>query len=242
MGSRPSFLLQSMCSLSSPHHEGPPSGGIVGLLLCAGWGRRHGGDKLQQTLPDGRTVAQRAAHQLQQGGCDRVVAVLRPNQQALGLSLGRQGVGVVWSDAAAAGMGHSLAAGVQVTAGAHGWVVALGDMPMVQPATIAQVVVSLKQGASIVTVHHQGQRGHPVGWAASWGHALAELGGDRGARELLWAHHERTQRLDVHDPGVLFDIDTPEALSALWAHWPEVPPASEVPADLGVQPPLGRAA
>ena len=131
MGSRPSFLLQSMCSLSSPHTDGPPSGGVVGLLLCAGWGRRHGGDKLQHTLPDGRTVAQRAALQLQQGGCDRVVAVLRPNQQALGLGLSHLGVGIVWSDAAAVGMGHSLAAGVQVTAGAHGWVVALGDMPMV---------------------------------------------------------------------------------------------------------------
>ncbi len=196
--------------------------GIVGVLLAAGWGRRHGGDKLSEPLPDGSTVAMRAARQLRQGGVDGLLAVVRPTQQGLAEQLRAEGATIVWSEAAAHGMGHSLAAAVQATAGAAGWVVALADMPMVRPSSTQRVVQALREGAPTAVLRHAGQRGHPVGWSAAWAPSLSALTGDQGGRTLLQAQPQRVTTMDVDDPGILIDVDTPEALQRLRARWTEL--------------------
>jgi molybdenum cofactor cytidylyltransferase len=60
---------------------------------------------------------------------------------------------------------------------------------------------------------YQGQRGHPVGFGAEHGEALRGLDGDTGARALLAAN--RVARLDLDDPGILRDVDTPDDLAGV---------------------------
>lgn len=182
--------------------------GIVGVLLAAGYGRRFGGDKLLHTLPNGEPMALAAAGPLL-AGCDEVVAVLRPAQTRLAGLFVERNIRVLVSNEAELGMGHSLAAGVRVSLNAHGWVVALADMPNIQAATVAHVVAALRAGASIVVPEYAGQRGHPVGFAHNWGAQLIELRGDVGARAILSRFPEAIHRIPVDDPGILFDIDTP---------------------------------
>ncbi|MCK7579437.1 MAG: NTP transferase domain-containing protein [Chromatiales bacterium] len=62
---------------------------------------------------------------------------------------------------------------------------------------------------------HRGQRGHPVGFSAEFAPALRALQGDRGARDLLARHADRLQCLEVDDPGVLLDVDTPADLAMI---------------------------
>jgi len=38
------------------------------------------------------------------------------------------------------------------------------------------------------------------------------LSGDSGARAILQAHPQAIRRLDVNDPGILQDVDTPQDL------------------------------
>jgi molybdenum cofactor cytidylyltransferase len=110
-------------------------------------------------------------------------------------------------------MGASLAAGIQASEDAEGWIVALADMPRIQIATIEAVARALDGGAPIVAPYYNGQRGHPVGFGAEHRDALLSLDGDSGARALL--DSQRVMRLDVDDAGILRDIDTPEDLRAL---------------------------
>ena len=107
---------------------------------------------------------------------------------------------------------HSLACGVRASAGADGWVIALGDMPWLQPATIAQVARRLETGAPIAAPEYRGRRGHPVGFGAAFGPALMALRGDKGAQELLRRNRGRLHRLPCNDPGCLADIDHPSDL------------------------------
>lgn len=113
---------------------------------------------------------------------------------------------------AARGMGHTLAAGVRASDGAAGWVVALADMPGILPSTIALVAQALGGGASIVAPRFRGDRGHPVGMASRFRDDLLALQGDAGARAIVAAHKDAVTLLDVDDPGVLKDIDTPADL------------------------------
>ncbi|WP_027800881.1 nucleotidyltransferase family protein [Paraburkholderia dilworthii] len=188
----------------------------TGILLAAGVGSRfdpHGlQNKLLARLPDGTPVAQEAAHRLLRA-VPRVLAVVRPGAEALARLLNDAGCDVAFAPAAERGMGASLAAGIQASEDAEGWIVALADMPRIQIATIEAVARALDGGAPVVAPFYEGQRGHPVGFGAEHRDALLSLDGDSGARSLL--RSQRVMRLDVDDAGILRDVDTPDDLRGL---------------------------
>ncbi len=186
---------------------------ICALLLAAGAGRRFGADKLSAALPDGTPVGVAAAQNLLAAGCE-TLAVVRTADAGIAPALARLGVRLTPCVDADLGMGHSLACGVRASAQADGWLIALGDMPFVRPASIAAVAAALARGAPIAAPSYGGRRGHPVGLAAGFRDHLLGLRGDEGARRLLRAHAGRMVRVDVDDPGVLRDVDWPGDLAA----------------------------
>ncbi len=106
-------------------------------------------------------------------------------------------------------MGDSIAAGVAACPDADGWLIVLGDMPFILPSSIERVVAAIADDAVSVPVQ-DGEFGHPVGFGRSFGPGLQALSGDRGARPLFT--QGRVVEVAVDDPGVLWDIDVPEAL------------------------------
>ncbi|MDQ0624637.1 MULTISPECIES: nucleotidyltransferase family protein [Paraburkholderia] len=190
----------------------------TGILLAAGVGSRFDPqgvqNKLLARLPDGTPLAHEAARRLLLV-VPTVLAVVRPGAEALARLLNDAGCDVVFAAAAERGMGASLAAGIDASDDAEGWIVALADMPRIQPSTIEAVARTLDGGASIVAPFYEGQRGHPVGFGAEHREALMSLDGDSGARSLLMSG--RVVRLDVDDAGVLRDVDTPGDLRGVVA-------------------------
>ena len=189
-------------------------GPIVGILLAAGASRRFGADKLTQSLPDGDVVAVRACRNLL-AGTDSVMAVVRPGSERLAALLQAEGADVLICADADQGMSTSLVSGVRARPEAAGWLIALGDMPWIAPATIRKVANALRMGATIAAPRRQGRRGHPVGFAHFLGTELAALSGDEGAKAVINAYLEQLQLIDCDDPGVLRDIDQPEDLNPL---------------------------
>ena len=108
-----------------------------------------------------------------------------------------------------AGMGDSIAAAVAATTQANGWLVLPGDLPLIQGATLRAVAAAMQQHVVVVPMY-RGQRGHPVGFAASCRAALLALQGDQGAASVVRAQPAR--ELNVDDAGCLSDIDTLEDL------------------------------
>ena len=186
----------------------------VGILLCGGSASRFGGEKL---LAGAEPIAARAARNLLEGA-GRVLAVVPVGRVELSRALETAGCRVLESDRTALGMGSSLAAAVEASVDAGGWIVALGDMPAVAPRTIAMVKGALESGALIAApVDGEGRRGHPVGFAAALRDELLALRGDVGAREIIQRHVSRVELLRCDDPGIFLDIDTPEDLRRLEA-------------------------
>lgn len=184
---------------------------IAGVLLAAGAARRFGSRKLLHPLADGTSIGLRSAANLARA-VDRALAVLPPEDAELADMLARAGVEICRCPVSREGMGASLACGVRAAADADGWVIALADMPFVQPASIAAVADALRAGAPIAAPVHAGERGHPMGFAREFYRELAALGGDEGARRIVAREHARVVRVPVEDPGILRDIDTPEDL------------------------------
>ena len=182
---------------------------ICGILLASGSGSRFGSDKLLHPLAPGRApIAVHAARHLVQA-IPASIAVVRSANSRLARLLRAEGLRIAVCRDAALGMGHTLAAGVRASTGAGGWVVALADMPDILPETIARVAQALRDGATIVAPRYQGQRGHPVGLARRFYGDLLSLRGDAGARAVVAAHQDGITLIEVDDPGVTKDIDTP---------------------------------
>lgn len=119
--------------------------------------------------------------------------------------------GLPWhlEDAGHEGLGDSIAAAVRATADAPGWLVLPADLPLVRPDTLRAVAAALALHP-VVVPQFQGQRGHPVGFAAECGEALSELSGEHGGAVVVRAQAERggLYSLEVADPGIAMDIDT----------------------------------
>jgi molybdenum cofactor cytidylyltransferase len=188
---------------------------IVGVLLAAGSGSRFGGGKLVHPVGEGAEPLARIAWRHLCDAVSEVIVVVRAGDAAVAQVFREAGAVVTICDDAREGMGRSLACGIRSATAADGWIVALGDMPLVRPDTIRRVATALAEGASIVIPTHDGRRGHPVGFAAKHGPALVELRGDEGARRIVGAAPGQVVEIAVDDPGILADVDTREDASRL---------------------------
>ncbi len=156
------------------------------LVLASGRGERFtasGGmvHKLQADLC-GKTVLQRTLEAVQQSG-------------------------LLWhlEDAGHPGMGDSIAAAVQVTRNAAGWLILPADLPLVAAQTLVELAQASPSAQVLVPVHG-GQRGHPVRFSRACGDALVALRGPSGAAAVVSRFH--ALHWPVSDPGCLCDVDT----------------------------------
>jgi molybdenum cofactor cytidylyltransferase len=183
---------------------------ITGILLAGGQGTRFGSQKLLARLSDGRYVVEASAANLL-AAVGRVIAVTGRDERLM-RALDDCGCQVVVNNRAAEGMGTSIGAGVGASLAAEGWIIALGDMPFIEPATIKKIKLALEEGAAIVVPTHEGKRGHPVGFAREYGDALCALEGDAGAKVIIDTNIALARRVEVSDAGIFADIDVVDDL------------------------------
>jgi molybdenum cofactor cytidylyltransferase len=189
---------------------------IRGILLAGGASTRFGSHKLQHALADGAAIGVRSAANLI-AGVGNALAVVRPGDDRLTALLRAAGCDILVTPRALEGMGGSLAAAIGAASDAAGWVVALADMPFIQPETIRLVEAALTRGAIVAApvLNSSGERGHPVGFSASLGGELSLLSGDEGARAVIGKHRARLVAIATDDNGIVSDVDVPGDIPAL---------------------------
>ena len=119
---------------------------------------------------------------------------------------------VVYADAARPGMGDSIAAGVRATPDAPGWLILPADLPLIRSQTLR--AIALAPPSAVTVPLFQGQRGHPVRFAAVCAPELLGLHGNKGAAQVIraWEAINSVALVDLDDAGVVTDIDTLEDL------------------------------
>ncbi|MBK6852507.1 MAG: nucleotidyltransferase family protein [Burkholderiales bacterium] len=186
------------------------------IVLAAGRGSRFGGTthKLAQPFGSANVLAATIANALGSGLPTVVVttSALVPTVQAVVAAKDIVLLPPVGSASREPlGMGYSIAAGVTARSQASGWLVLPGDMPLIRPETLHAVARALEVHP-VAYSQYRGRRGHPVGFAAELYSDLAQLTGDEGARRLVARYPAHA--VEVDDPGILFDVDTPSDLAA----------------------------
>jgi molybdenum cofactor cytidylyltransferase len=185
---------------------------IVGLLLAAGGANRFGSQKLVAPYR-GQPLVSHAARRLR-AATDATIAVLGSDADAVATVLMDCDVSAIVNDYWRDGLSTSLRMGVRaLPAAAEAIVVALGDQPELDTATVRGLVDEWRaNGLPIVTARYRGVRAPPVLIARAVFAEIETLRGDNGAKPLMDRMPERVAFVDV-DTDVPFDVDTPEDLA-----------------------------
>jgi molybdenum cofactor cytidylyltransferase len=191
----------------------PRTGEVHAVVLAAGAGSRLGGGKLRRDWR-GRPLLHSALDAALAAPVEAVWLVLGADAALTGLIPTDARLHTVSAPEWAQGLSASLKAGIAAlpseTAAA---LVFLGDMPRLPQGLAAQLIDAWKAGATAAAPLFDGQRGHPVLLDRSLFGEVARLQGDRGAGALLSTLGDRLTLIPAPDDGVLFDIDTEEALA-----------------------------
>ncbi|MBC7610516.1 MAG: NTP transferase domain-containing protein [Polaromonas sp.] len=115
---------------------------------------------------------------------------------------------VVEADASRPGMGDSIAAGVKARPDANGWLILPADLPLIRGDTL--LAIAHAPPSAVTVPMFEGQRGHPVRFAALLGPKLLNLQGNMGAAQVIRAQAaiNSVAYVEVDDCGVVTDVDT----------------------------------
>ncbi len=180
------------------------------VLLAAGVGRRFGSNKLLHLLPNGKTLLANSLAIYAQIFAETVVVVNQESRDiAHVLSITSLfEVDHVASADTESGLSQSLVAGIKSAIPKKGWLIALADMPYVQPETIYAMCSALNVDNIVVPKSDLGI-GNPVAFGLDFRPQLLPLKGDAGAKSVLRSNPQAVIELSVGDFGIHHDIDQP---------------------------------
>lgn len=193
---------------------------IIGaVLLAAGTSKRMGSvNKL--LLDDGKgALVLQTAQSLTASGLADTLVVLGHDADRIAEVLKPLGHPMLYNPHHLSGMASSIRAGLALAPVEwDGAFVALGDMPYVKPSTLTAMIKAFKPelGHDVVVPTCNGKRGNPVLWGRRHWTKFLDISGDMGGKFLLDAIENSCVEIDVADPAIHTDIDTPKA----WAERP----------------------
>jgi molybdenum cofactor cytidylyltransferase len=183
---------------------------IGGIVLAAGQSRRFGSDKRMALLSEGEVLLDRAVSLMHQ--CvDDVALVIGIDDSEAFYANRFPHAHIIRSPRSAGGMGFTLADAVRQLTHWDAALVSLADKPFIAPHSLLSVRELLGEHDLVVPTYRRAW-GHPVGFARQHFLALERLEGDRGARAFISSEQAHCLFVELDDPGIVADVDTPEQL------------------------------
>ena len=192
-------------------HEQP----TAGIILAAGAATRFGQPKQLLRLKD-KYLIERVLDAALNSRLARVVLVLgfahQKIQKALGKKLLHAKLQIEVNPHYQKGQSHSLQVGLSSVINTFPAVMfLLADQPLVDAATINCLLDkfwSADKDIGVPTFH--GKRGNPSIFSQKFYQHIMKIKGDIGARQIINAHPERVLEIEIKNPLLFSDVDTPE--------------------------------
>ena len=189
---------------------------VAGLVLAAGRSRRMAPlNKLLVSDTKGVAMVTRVVDNVIASGVRPVLVVIGHERDRVQEALAGRPVIFIHAEAYAEGLSASLKAGIAaLPPDAEGVLIALGDMPLVEPEVMTRILAAFdpEEGRAIVQPTFRGKQGNPVLWGREFLPEMLTITGDVGARQLVGRHAGRLIEVEVPDDGVLRDFDTADSL------------------------------
>ncbi|WP_148679156.1 nucleotidyltransferase family protein [Aeropyrum pernix] len=195
-----------------------PRSGIYAVVLAAGMSRRMGFNKLLAPLCGKRVLWHVLELVARFEGVLEGAVVVTSGEVADVLRRerppGRRGLfRVVVNREQWRGLSHSIRLGVEASPGARAYLFFNGDRPFVSKHTVARVLALYMARRPLIAAPMAGGAiAPPVVVDSRLRGELLRLSGDTGVRSLFGKYRDSLAVVEVDDPGLHLDVDTPEDL------------------------------
>jgi molybdenum cofactor cytidylyltransferase len=188
---------------------------IAGIILAAGASSRMGTPKALLEFR-GETFLTRLIRVLS-GVCDPVIVALGYHAEEIRAATVRGNARFVTNPDPSRGQLSSLQTALaEVPSDAEIFLFQPVDCPAPEPETVRRIIGALTSSDALLVIpRYDGQRGHPVAARRELISEFLALPAEAQAKNVVHRHVDRTHYLDVDDPGILSDIDDPEAYRVL---------------------------
>jgi molybdenum cofactor cytidylyltransferase len=187
---------------------------LEGILLAAGESRRMGFPKPLLKIGERTFVEQIAEAML--AVVPRLVIVIGAHRERVRAAIPHDGrIAIVENPDFARGQLSSLKAGLlALQPESAGAMVHLADHPMVRVESFRAIADAYRRtGKPIVIARNDGRRGHPLIFDRAMFGELLAAPEEEGARHVVNADASRVAYVDLDDPGINLDLDTPADLA-----------------------------
>lgn len=150
-------------------------------------------------------------------GLAQVIVVTGAHAAAVEAALADLPVELVRNESWAEGMSSSMRSGLcALRREIHAALLILGDQPTLTTALLKSLVSRYRAtGAHVVAPVYRGRRGNPVLFDRALFPELLAVRGDQGGRTLVHRYRDQMEHVEVDDPAVLMDIDSPQDYDGL---------------------------
>ena len=185
---------------------------VSAIILAAGESKRMGQPKMLLSWGD-TTVLGRVIEILQAAGIKDILVITGGVREQVEALVAQYGSRTTFNESYTSGeMLSSIQRGLEAQKPqAQATLICLGDQPQVQEGTVLRILQAWEQtGASLLVPSYDMRRGHP--WLAArelWDEMLA-MHPPETPRDFLNRHAREIRYIEVDNPSVLADLDTPQ--------------------------------
>jgi len=185
---------------------------ITAIILAAGESKRMRQPKMLLPWGDG-TVISHVIATFREAGLEEILVVTGGAKDRVEDAISHFKVKTVFNEQFSRGeMLSSIQCGIRaLTHQTQAMLIGLGDQPQIQARSVQMVCDAYRETRSnIVVPSFQMRRGHPWLVARPFLGDLLKMESSNSPRDFLNTHNINIQYVNVNDPGILADLDTPE--------------------------------
>jgi molybdenum cofactor cytidylyltransferase len=196
---------------------------VGALVLSAGASSRFGGFPKALLAAGDDTGVRRIVGLCAEAECDPIVVVVGAHKGPVAHAVRDLPVTLVEAEDWWEGRTASVQAGLRALPDDRDILFWPVDHPFVDPRTVGLLrhVAATDLLAVWFIPTYKGEGGHPVLWRPAVRGDLLELRPDAPIRSLMPEFGPQVRRIEVEDPGVVANVDTPEAYEAALDDWRE---------------------
>ena len=189
---------------------------FAAVILAAGRSSRMGRFKPLLQI-EGQTLISRTVSIFRQNRIEDIIVVTGHRAPELQAALANESVRIARNELYDRGMFSSVQVGIRhLPPGCAAFFVLPVDVASVQPATVGRLIETFARHPGRVCHPCVGsRRGHPPLIPAGLAKEILEADGQGGLRRVLQRREDVALNVNVVDPGILLDINTPEDLVRL---------------------------
>lgn len=184
---------------------------VSAIVLAAGLSRRMGSENKLFLPVQGKPMLLHGLEQIERSNIQELIVVTSERSIA-GIPENYQ---PILNPDYEKGMTTSIQKGVAAATASNGYMICLGDQPTIKTEDYDQIIRAFDQAyakdtKSIVVPFHEGKRGNPVIFSASYKTEILNHQNMEGCKGIIQENAQHIVRVSLSNAGILTDIDTPE--------------------------------